>query len=294
MFNRLKANILFNKLLQRPDISKAYKMVDENDSWYETINCVHKSLEEIKKLPNEVLEIKSLDNLTLRGIYYPLNNSSKTLIWVHGYTSHAERESAFPALFYRSLGYNIFIPYLRAHAISEGKYITFGALESKDLCLWVDKINEIHKDGNIVIHGLSMGAEVALFSSKEEMKNVNVIIADAPSISIRDFFFGVSCHIFKKHGEKIAELAIKRFEKEFNVKVDEYNAFETIKESKYPILLSAGSNECMDEVLNKLKNNNPNDTEIVILPGCNHGNGMYKQTKLYQDTIKEFLKKYID
>ena len=61
------------------------------------------------------------------------------MIWVHGYTSHAERESAFPSLFYRSLGYNVLIPYLRAHDISQGKYISFGALESKDLLLFYDE-----------------------------------------------------------------------------------------------------------------------------------------------------------
>jgi hypothetical protein len=50
MFERLKGNILFNKLLQRPDISKAYAMVSETDSWYDTISTVHKSLEEIQRI----------------------------------------------------------------------------------------------------------------------------------------------------------------------------------------------------------------------------------------------------
>lgn len=35
-------------------------------------------------------------------------------------------------------------------------------------------------------------------------------------------------------------------------------------------------------------------TTVVILPGCNHGNGMYKQTNLYQSAIKEFLQDYMD
>ena len=49
----------------------------------------------------------------------------------------------------------------------------------------------------------------------------------------------------------------------------------------------------MDEELNTLKDNNPIYSEVIILPGCNHGNGMYKQTKLYQDTIKEFIERYV-
>ena len=50
-----------------------------------------------------------------------------------------------------------------------------------------------------------------------------------------------------------------------------------------------GSMENMDEVLNKIKENNPHKSTVLILPGCNHGNGMYKQTKLYQDAIQAFL-----
>ena len=41
----------------------------------------------------------------------------------------------------------------------------------------------------------------------------------------------------------------------------------------------------------KIKDVNPKYTEIVILPGCGHGNGMYKQTDMYQSALKEFINK---
>ena len=44
MFEKFIANILFTKLLQRPDINKAYAMVGPEDSWYDTITKVHNSL----------------------------------------------------------------------------------------------------------------------------------------------------------------------------------------------------------------------------------------------------------
>ena len=52
MFEKLKANILFNNLLKRPDIDKAYKMVGPEDSWYDTITKVHNSLAEIRQNPH--------------------------------------------------------------------------------------------------------------------------------------------------------------------------------------------------------------------------------------------------
>ncbi len=290
MFEKLKANIMFKKLLQRPDINKAYAMVEPTDSWYDTITKVHNSLAEIQKLPHNVLEITSHDNLKLKGIYYPSNkNSNVTVICIHGYTSHPEREWAFPGLFYLSLGYNVLIPYQRAHDISEGKYITFGALEHKDMLGWVNKINQLNPNDSIILHGLSMGGQIALTLSDKKMKNVKGIISDAPSVSIKGVFEGTAGYVSKKNTEKIAYYAISRFEKEFDVDINDFECMDIVANSKYPILLSAGSMEKCEELFTDITKANPNKTEIIILPDCNHGNGMYKQTEMYQKAIKEFI-----
>lgn len=294
MFERIKADILFNKLLKRPDIDRAYAMVPDTDSWYDTIKKVHESLDEIRNKPHKILEITSKDDLKLRGVYYPNEGGSNlTVICAHGYTSHAEREWAFPGLFYLSLGYNVLIPYQRAHGLSEGKYTSFGALEHIDMSCWVEKINDMNPGGKIVIHGLSMGGGIALDMSKIEMENVKCLIADAPSISIEAFFKNVSKEVFKSNSDKVASYAINRFKKEFGCDVRDFDGLETVSKSRYPILLSAGSNEHLEETFDKLKKANPNETSIIILPGCNHGNGMYKQTELYQNEIKRFLNDHI-
>ena len=294
MLNKIKAHVVFNVLLKRPNIEKAYAMVGKEDSWYDTISTVHKSLEEIKKLNHEVLEINSHDNLVLKGIYYPTSTKENiTVICVHGYTSHAEREWAFPGLFYHSLGYNVFIPYLRAHGLSEGKYITFGALEYLDIIKWIEYINKINPNTKIIIHGLSMGGGIALDLANKEMNNVKCLISDAPSTSIEWFFKGVCQNTFKKNAEKIALETIKLFNKKFKVNASEFDSFKIVKESKYPILLAAGSNEGRKEDFDNLKKLNPHKTSIVILEGCNHGNGMYKQTEVFQKAIKDFINENI-
>ena len=293
MFEKIKSRVLFNKLLGRPDISKAYKMVPETDSWYDTISTVHKSLSEIQKMPHDVLEITSRDNLKLKGIYYPSEGSDTTVICAHGYTSHAEREWAFPGLFYLSLGYNVLIPYQRAHGMSEGKYISFGALEHLDMIDWAKKVNQLIPNGKIIIHGLSMGGGIVLDLCDKQIENVRCLIADAPSNSIEGFFKNVSQEFFKSNAEKIANYAIQKFKKEFGYGVEDFEAIEHISQSCYPILLSAGSNENMEKMFDAFQKANPQNTEIIILPGCNHGNGMYKQTELYQGKIKEFINKHL-
>lgn len=290
MLEKLKANILFKKLLQRPDINKAYAMVEPTDSWYNTITMVHNSLAEIQKLPYENVGILSHDNLKLEAIYYPANNDV-TVICVHGYTSHAEREWAFPGLFYHSLGFNVLIPYQRAHGPSEGNYISFGALETLDMLKWVEKVNEMNPNGKIIIHGLSMGGGIVLNLSDKKMQNVRCLIADAPNTSIEGFFRNVSKEVFKKNDKKIADYAIRKYQKEFKVNPKDFDSMDIVAKSKYPILLAAGSDEHLDELFSNIKKINPKETSIVILQGCNHGNGMYKQTETFQNAIKEFIMK---
>lgn len=292
MFEKLKANILFHQVLKRPDIEKAYAMVPPTDSWYDTITKVHNSLKEIQQLPHEILSITSHDGLTLKGIYYPREDGCNgTVICVHGYTSHAEREWAYPGLFYHSLGYNVLIPYQRAHGISEGKYITFGALEYRDMLKWVDLVNGMHPDGSIVIHGLSMGGGIVLDLADKEMRNVKCLIADAPNDSIDGFWRGISGHVFKKDADRIYPHVLARYRKEFSADATAFDRVKTVAGCRYPLLLSAGELEHLEELFQKLESANPMETTVVILPGCNHGNGMYKQTELYQSAIKAFLTK---
>lgn len=289
MFEKLKANILFHSLLKRPNIDKAYKMVPPTDSWYDTITKVHNSLAEIQKLPHENWQIESEDGLKLQGIWYP-GTGKVTVVWVHGYTSHAERESAYPGLFYHSLGFNVLIPYQRAHGPSEGKYLSFGALEQRDMLRWIEKINAAIPDGQIILHGLSMGGGIVLDLADKEMKNVKCLIADAPNEDIESFLRGITGHVFKKEADKVYPYMLARFHNEFGVDAREFDRAKHIADCRYPLLLAAGEMENREELFSQLKAANPMHTDIVILPGCNHGNGMYKQTEMFQGAIKAFLR----
>ena len=291
MFEKIKARFIFDALLKRHDINEAYKMVGPEDSWYDTITTVHNSLAEIRKLPHEDWQITSHDGLSLKAVFYP-GTTNKTMIWVHGYTSHAERESAFPGLFYHSMGYNVLIPYLRAHGPSEGKYISFGPMECMDICKWIDRVNE-RIDGSILIHGLSMGGGIALDLATMELKNVKCLLIDAPSYSISGFFDGVAHYNVSKNPSKLSACLHERYRSVFSVDAADHDRRENIRGGKYPLLLTAGSMEGQDEVLSLIKERNPQPTTVLILPGCNHGNGMYKQTALYQNAIREFTEKYM-
>ncbi len=293
MLEGIKASLLFHRLLKRPDIDKAYQMVSPTDAWYGTITAVHRSLARIQACPNEIMEITSHDGLKMKAVYYPCG-SEKTMIWVHGYTSHAERESAFPGLFYRSLGFNVLIPYQRGHGLSQGKYISLGALEHRDMMAWIEKVNACHPTGSILLHGLSMGANIVLYMADKELKNVKGIVADAPGDGIAAMLENACRRSHKKNHEQILASMLQRFEREFGISASKFDVQGFVRNSRYPIFLTAGSNEKRDELFDRLRNVNPRDTQVLILPDCDHGNGMYKQTAMYQDALTRFVKNYME
>jgi pimeloyl-ACP methyl ester carboxylesterase len=166
-------------------------------------------------------------------------------------------------------------------------------MESRDIEGWIEQINARDPKGSIMLHGLSMGGGIVLDLATKELKNVRCMIADAPSTSIPEFLKNIAGSAFKKGQLKILACVHDRFYREFSATVTDFDRIQNIKSGKYPLLLSAGSNEKMDNVLYALKEHNPNETTVLILPGCNHGNGMYKQTELYQDAIKVFAEKHM-
>ena len=124
--------------------------------------------------------IKSFDGLTLFGRYLKNGDSKKTIMLFHGYRSCCEKDFSGSFQFYIDNGFNIFLADQRAHMNSEGKIITFGVKESRDVISWLHYILKTYGDDKeIFIEGLSMGAATVLFSTRFDMPdNVKGIIAD--------------------------------------------------------------------------------------------------------------------
>ena len=118
-------------------------------------------------------------------------------------------------------------------------------------------------------------------------------MVDAPSIGLDSLLLNAAQHVFKKTYHKVYPHMYRRFQKEFGVNPFTYDRIENIQNGRYPLLLSAGSMENMEDIMEEIRFNNPKDSTVLILPGCNHGNGMYKQTELYQSAIKAFLEEHM-
>jgi dipeptidyl aminopeptidase/acylaminoacyl peptidase len=114
----------------------------------------------------EKINIRTSDNLTLRGYLIRADSAKQkgTIILTHGIRAYKEHFLPICKILSDS-GYNSIVMDLRAHGESDGKYCTFGYLESQDLISLVDSIYMIENlNKNIGIWGQSMGGAVAMLT----------------------------------------------------------------------------------------------------------------------------------
>jgi len=124
--------------------------------------------------PQEV-HFRASDGLNLAGVFIE-GSSDTTIILLHGYGR--SKEQLLPqAKFLNKAGYNIFMFDFRASGESEGKYITFGRREVRDLegAMEYLKTRKQVNMKKIGLLGFSMGGAVALMKSGE-LPDIKAII----------------------------------------------------------------------------------------------------------------------
>lgn len=107
--------------------------------------------------------------------------TNKTIILVHGI--RGSFYDLLPVAFrYLDDGYNIILYNQRQSGLTGGKTSTFGLYERLDLEEVATVARRIYKEGQIGVHGFSMGAATAIMHSElNEISNlVDFYIADAP------------------------------------------------------------------------------------------------------------------
>ena len=89
-------------------------------------------------------------------------------------------------------GYNILVIDLRAHGLSDGKCITAGINESRDLVLWIKLINEKFHITDFTLHGICIGGAAAVYAyiklKNEGSSLVKRIVTDGLFYSFYELF----------------------------------------------------------------------------------------------------------
>ena len=252
---------------------------------------VEEGMNFIDNQPYELINTKSFDGLKLFGRYYKNGDSDRTILLFHGYRSAAKRDFACAVELYYKLGLNILLVDQRCHGLSEGKIITFGVKESRDVLSWIDFILDKYGDKTLYLDGISMGATTVLLSTRFELKNVKGIIADCGFTSPADIIGVVAKNKFKV-SEKLAVPVMNflcRIFAGFDLK--EFSTAKVLKNNKIPLLFVHGKNDrlvpcCMTE---EAYNSATGQKIMYLVDGADHGMSFLTDNKGVVDQLNSFL-----
>lgn len=277
-------------------LRKSSAKVDDMDS---TINdalkpysdVIEKGMDFIRKTPHKWCYTASFDGKKLAGRYYD-NNSSCTIFLFHGYRSNGTHDFSCAVEMYYKMGFNIFLADQRAHGRSEGKLITFGVKESRDVVSWLDYINREYAPKQVIISGISMGATTVLLSLYHKLpENVVGVIADCGFTSPADIIEKVGRDAYKINAHffiPFLDFACKLFGK-FSIRG--ISTVDAVKNTSLPILFIHGKKdnfvpcEMSETTFAACKNN----CRIFTSDEAGHGMSFLTDTDLVLNELKRFL-----
>ena len=240
----------------------------------------------------ERVQIRSDDGLLLTGYFLPAEDAKGTLLLVHGYRSAPFCDFGCIFRFYHSLGWNILAVCQRAHAESEGRYITFGVKERFDVRDWAlylsDRFGPAHK---VALVGISMGSATVLMSLGTDLPdNVRCAVADCGYTSPYEEFVHVlrRRHIPRHPTLELAGFFARVFA---GFGFRDYSTLVALQHSRVPVLFVHGEIDSLVPVRFTVENYAACNAKkrLITVPEAGHGTSYIHATELCQDALRSFL-----
>lgn len=275
----------------------AFRRRKGDENFAETENHHDKNAPERKWLWSQNIEeinIVSYDKLNLKG-YFIDNHGEKLAILVHGY--HGRYYSLTKqAKFLFESGYSLLMINNRCHDTSEGKFMTMGKREVKDLHQWINLMIERNPNYKITLLGASMGAHIVMMMEGEKLPdNMTCIVADSGYSSLYDqmrFTYNQTKGHFKRYVVWAANVYSLLFY-HFSFRNDTKNAF---KKARLPLLILHGDKDNMVPYYNLEMNAMylPKGLyyETLTFHGDDHLEGIKHHFDEYKDTVLNFVEQF--
>lgn len=222
---------------------------------------------------------------------YVWNGSNKTALVLHGWRNSSIDFLCIAQMYEHDFGYNIVVPDLHAHGLSEGGTITMGWLDRQDMMQWL----QLFKTDTMVVHGVSMGGATTMMMAGEAMpagiKDIR-FIDDCGYTSVWDEF---SKELKGQFGLPefplmyITSALCKLF---YGWSFGEASAIQQVERSKYPIFFIHGNKDLFvpTEMVYRLYEAKPSKKALWIVPNTAHAESYKNHREEYVRRVRNFLK----
>ena len=231
----------------------------------------------------ERLSFETEDQVLLEGWLVP-SAGERVIVLVHGIYSHAwDWQAPEVVRAYRNAGFDVFVFDLRGQGRSGGT-LGLAWLERQDIRAAVNLLMDRgFKAGRIGVHGTSYGAAVAVWATAE-IPEVGALVADSAFADLRDVMLGevsrqtgIPLPLTVPLGPGLRLMARNRY----GFDLDDITPEKRIGAiTQRPILLIHGEQDLTIpvEAAQRLHRAAPTGTELWILPGRRHTEGVWLMT----------------
>ncbi len=248
-----------------------------------------------EKTPITEMDIAAVDEIYLHA--YCFEQSRKTDKWVIAFHDYSQGSASMftTAMQFYQKGYNVVLPETRGTGKSGGKCYGMGWKDRLDVISWIDHILKVCPEAQIVLYGISTGADAVLMASGEELPaSVKCIIEDSAYSVLMDVFnLEIKRHGFPAFPANYATSIVTRIRAGFTL--SEASAVKQVEESVTPILFIHGEKDEIfpPEMGSQLYNAAQCEKEMLMIPEASHMYGMYADWDLYWNKVWEFTEKHI-
>ncbi len=197
------------------------------------------------------------------------------------------------AYHFADIGFNVILPDLRGCGESDYTDISFGATDTEDIMLWVNKIVEADPEATVFLFGVGAGGTAVLTTCDEGLpENVKGIIEDSGYDSLKDVFKNNIEKYYNKKSFPALLIADTYVNAKYGWSISDVNINEQVHQSTVPILFIHGGK---DEIVPVSHSNDMYEvcpaigTKHLLIGEADHCRGMQADSKKYWRTVDEFI-----
>lgn len=222
---------------------------------------------------------------------YVNKGSNKTALIVHGWRNCSIDFLYLARIYEQILEYNVVMPDLHAHGLSEGDMIRMGWIDRKDVQHW---LSVFHTD-TMVVHGVSMGGATTMMTSTEPLpKTIKDIrfVEDCGYTSVWDEFKGELKNQFGLPAFPILHTASLLCKMLYGWSFEEASAIEQVRYCQQPMLFIHGNSDTFvpTEMVYRLYETKPSKKVLWVTEGAEHAESYRKHKKEYIQNVLQFAK----